>query len=71
MLRQVIKYVNRISRGSIAREAEKTQSFIHEFLFCITERNLEPSQTSRMGLFGKIVDGLMPFSHFELSFLSS
>ena len=34
-------------------EAE-TQSFIYEFLFYNTERNLEPSQLSKMELLGEI-----------------
>ena len=37
MIREAIKYENQIKQGLIEREAEKMQSFIHEFLFYITE----------------------------------
>ena len=43
-MREAVKYENQISQGLIEQEAEKTQSFIHEFLFYITdiiERNSE------------------------------
>ena len=43
-IREAVKYENQISQGLIEQEAEKTQSFIHEFLFYITdiiERNSE------------------------------
>ena len=51
MIRETVKYENQISRGSIELKAEKTQFFIHEFLSYITERNAEPSQTSKI-IFG-------------------
>ena len=61
MIKETVQYENQIIPGLIQREPEKkTQSFIHEFLFYITERNSEPSQASKMELFGKIVMGLMP-----------
>ena len=67
MVREAVKYENQISRGSMMKwEAEK-QSFIHEFLFYITESNSEPSQASKMELFEKIVNGLMLLSHSEQS----
>ena len=61
MIREANEYENQISRGSIEWEAEK------KFLFYITERNPEPSQTSKMELFGKIVNGLTLLTHFEQS----
>ena len=48
------------------QEAE-IQSFIYEFLLYITERNLEPSQLSKMENLGKLVNNLMPLSFFEQS----
>ena len=47
----------------------ETQSFIYEFLFYITERNLEPSQLSKMELLGKLVNSLMPLRFFEQSYI--
>ena len=66
MIREIIKYENQIIRGSIEREAEK-KSFIDEFLFYITEANSELSQTSKVELFGKIVNRVMLLSLFEQS----
>ena len=66
MIREIIKYENHIIRGSIEREAEK-KSFIDEFLFYITEANSELSQTSKVELFGKIVNRVMLLSLFEQS----
>ena len=65
IIRETIKYENQIIRGSIEREAEKTQSIIHELLFYLTEANSQPSQTSKVELLGKIVNSLMPLSLFE------
>ena len=31
-IREAVKYENQISQGLIEQEAEKTQSFIHEFV---------------------------------------
>ena len=47
----------------------ETQSFIYEFLFYITERNLEPSQLSKMELLGKLANSLMPLRFFEQSYI--
>ena len=69
MIREAVKYENQVSRGSMEREAE-TQSVIYEFLFYITERNLEPSQLSKMELLEKLLNGLMPLSFFEQSHIS-
>ena len=48
-------------------EKQKKQSLIHSFLFYITEKNSELSQTSKVDLFGKTVNGLMLLSLFEQS----
>ena len=68
LIREAVKYDNQISRGLMKQEAE-TQSFIYEFLFYITERNLEPSQLSKMELLGKLVNSLMLLSFFEQSYI--
>ena len=68
LISEAIKYDNQISQGSMKQEAE-TQSFIYEFLFYITERNLEPSQLSKMELLGKLVNSLMLLSFFEQSYI--
>ena len=65
MIRVAVKCANQISGGLIEREAGKTWPFIHEFLFYITERNSDFSQTSKMTLFRKIVNSRMLFSLFE------
>ena len=65
MIRVAVKCANQISGGLIEREAGKTWSFIHEFLFYITERNSDFSQTSKMTLFRKIFNRRMLFSLFE------
>ena len=57
---------NQIIRGSIEREAEK-KSFIDQFLFYITEANSELSQTSKVELFGKIVNSVLLLYLFEQS----
>ena len=68
MIREAVKYENQISRCSMEWEAE-TQSFIYEFLFYITEKNLEPSQLSKMELLGKLVNHLIPLRFFEQSYI--
>ena len=47
----------------------ETQSFIYEFLFYITERNLEPSQLSKIEFLGKLVNSLILLSFFEQSYI--
>ena len=68
MKREAIKYENQISWGSMEWKAE-TQSFIYEFLFYITERNLEPSQLSKIEFLVKLVNSLILLSFFEQSYI--
>ena len=68
LISEAIKYDNQISQGSMKQEAE-TQSFIYEFLFYITERNLEPSQLSKIEFLGKLVNSLILLSFFEQSYI--
>ena len=43
--------------------SRKKQSFIHELLFYITERNSKPSQTSKIELFRKMINCFCGMAH--------